>query len=360
MLEVKIYNDIANKDAQVFMSLFGMDDCVFSAELVRNLLNDNPTEKDIKFNIHCNGGEVSEGLAIYDILRTSGRNLYMNIEGGCHSMAIVLLLAAPKENRSGNANLRAVIHRVRGTVSGGYTADEFEDFSNKLRKEENAILDIYEERTGTDRKTLEALLESEKERTATELLQYGFISKINSYNTNYKQKGMSKSLITNLLNRLDGVRDSVNSLLNGEAQKYDYKDSEGNILFSIEAEEDNLEVGNSVTIPDGGSEGKFTISNNRIVTIEGGEVTKIEERGVSEEELENLRIENLQLRGENEKFRTALEEYQTLTKELKNQIQSDYTPPGRVSSPKTNNGDQRNSVEIKNEAKEKIKKMKGV
>ena len=50
------------------------------------------------------------------------------------------------------------------------------------------MLNIYEDRTGTDRETLKGLLKEEKMRTADELLQYGFISKINPYTTNANNK----------------------------------------------------------------------------------------------------------------------------------------------------------------------------
>jgi hypothetical protein len=50
---------------------------------------------------------------------------------GCHSMAIVLLLAAPLENRTGNVNLRALVHRVQVPMYGYYTADEIEEIRKK-------------------------------------------------------------------------------------------------------------------------------------------------------------------------------------------------------------------------------------
>jgi ATP-dependent Clp protease protease subunit len=181
MLEVQIYDNIANKSEQAWLSAWGMDDCIFSADVVKKLFRDNPDEKEIKFNIHCNGGSVSEGLAIYDILRNSGRNIHMNVEGSCHSMALVLLLAAPAENRTGNVNLRALVHRVYCPAVGYYTADDLGLLRDAAIREENAILDIYEERTGKNRASLAAWMKSEKERTAAELLNMNFISKINSY-----------------------------------------------------------------------------------------------------------------------------------------------------------------------------------
>lgn len=99
MINIRLYNPIANKHNAWWYSWDG-EDGVFSLDFVQKVFSDNPNETDFRFNVHCAGGEVEEGLAIYDWLRTSGKNIYMNIEGGCHSMAVTLLLAAPAENRS--------------------------------------------------------------------------------------------------------------------------------------------------------------------------------------------------------------------------------------------------------------------
>jgi ATP-dependent protease ClpP protease subunit len=208
--------------------------------------------------VHCNGGSVSEGLTIYDILRNSGRNIYMNVEGSCHSMSVVLLLAAPLENRTGNVNLRALVHRVYAPMYGYYTADELKSLSEDIVREENAILDIYVERTGKNRASLSAWMKSEKERTAEELLNMNFISKINSYNTNSKKASMKKNSkpagkqtgnkAQNALQKATAFLNRLGNLLNSDLVNFDYKDAEGNIVFSTEAEEDTLAVGDAVIV----------------------------------------------------------------------------------------------------------------
>lgn len=95
MVEVKVYNEIASEKDSVLMSMLGMESSVFSAETVKNIFQQNPSENEFKFNIHCQGGDVAEGLAIYDLIRNSGKTIHANIDGSCHSMAITLLLAAP-------------------------------------------------------------------------------------------------------------------------------------------------------------------------------------------------------------------------------------------------------------------------
>ena len=353
MLEVQIYDDIANKSEQVWLSAWGMDDCIFSADVVKRVLKDNPEVKDIKFNIHCNGGSVSEGLTIYDILRNSGRNIFMNIEGSCHSMAVILLLAAPAENRTGNVNLRALVHRVYCPMYGYYTADELKLLSEDVVREENAILDIYENRTGKNRASLAAWMKAEKERTSQELLNMNFISKINSYNTNSKNAKMNKKeKAQNATKKADTFLNKLKNLLNSAMVNFDYQDAEGNVVFSTETEEDTLAVGDTVTLADGSTEGTFTLADGRVVTIVDNVVTEITEESSDDEELDtaNARIEELE---------NALRESETIITDLRNQVESKFTPGKRIVTKQNPSNVKKTSEELKAEAKEKLKNLKG-
>ncbi|MCL2596265.1 MAG: ATP-dependent Clp protease proteolytic subunit [Paludibacter sp.] len=342
MLEIKVYNDIENKDAQIFFSLFGLECEVFSADKVKNIFADNKNENDFLFSFHCRGGEVSEGLAIYDIIRNSGKNIYCNIDGGCHSMAVVLLLAAPKENRTANRNARALIHRVQGFVPDYANADELRDYADQIEQEENAILDIYEERTSSDRNTLQDLMHAEKQLTAQQLLDYGFISKINSYNTNLIKSHNRMSKGKNLIERVSDFRNAFKNLL-GVTKNYDFTDDNGNLLFSTEQDDDTLAVGMAAT-PDG----TFELPDGRTVTIADGAITDITEPSPNNQEVEDLT--NL-LNEANE----IIEAQQDEIKNLKAQITSNKQMQNRVVSPnkKMQNGGAKTVAELKNEIKEK-------
>ena len=163
MIEVKIYNDISSEDV---LMLFGNVSDVFSAEKLKDIFAAYPNERDFRFNINCNGGSVREGFAIYDIMRTSGKNIYCNIDGACHSMAIVVLLAAPTQNRTANPNATALMHDVRAWA-GDVTADSATLLAADLKRERGRILDVYAERTKINRALLEKIMLEEKERSAT-------------------------------------------------------------------------------------------------------------------------------------------------------------------------------------------------
>lgn len=334
MIRIKLHDVIANESHKWYYC-WDDDEGVFSLAFVKKLLEDNPDEKDIAFDIHCPGGEVEEGLAIYDVLRTSGRNIYMNIEGSCHSMAVTLLLAAPLENRTANPNCLALIHEVQTWAGGSVSEMERELATAKMLQ--GKILDIYADRTGKDRAELEAIMNEEKERTADELLAWGFIGSINSYNTNVKPKSnksshtMAKSLKSLATEFLHKVTNFVDAHFN-----YDFVDGEGNVLFSTEAEDDTLEVGMAAT-PDG----TFTIADGRTVTIAEGVITEIVEAAGEGGEGEGEGAEGgaggegvaeviANLRAENASLRQQLSEAANIIREYRKNTKSNYKPSRRI------------------------------
>lgn len=215
MIEINLHEVIDEKSNAWIYDWLGMD-APFSLETLQAVLSDNRDNDDaIRLNIHCDGGNVMEGLAIYDALRTSGRNIFCNVEGKCHSMAITLLLAAPKGQRSAQPNSQFLIHEVSGGVSGNTTA--VERYAEEMRDLQDRILDIYADRTGWDRKELSDIMSEEKFRDAQFMLDHGFISSINAYNTNSNNMGLLNEL-KNLISKAEKEVDEQNAAQNADQQ----------------------------------------------------------------------------------------------------------------------------------------------
>ena len=327
MLVVELNLPIGPESENRWAAMWGEENVFFSLDTVKRIFDENPDEKDIKFNINCDGGYVDEGFAIYDYIRTSGRNIYCNVEGGCHSMAIVMLLAAPLENRSANKHSKALIHCVRSEFWDSMTADQLKVAAQELEQEQEQILDIYVDRTGGDKDELREFMKEEKMRSADWLMEHGFIGSINAYNTNLrKQRG---AIINNQKNKSDMAKtkqqvlnmasDFLKGLKNilGTAVNYEHKDNDGNVLFTTEAEDDTLEVGMPAS-PDG----TFELPDGRTVVITDGVISEIQEAEPAdpdEQEVENLRSEN-------ENLRNQLEQAANVIEELQAQLSSNYKP----------------------------------
>lgn len=355
MVRCRIYEPIACEDNRWFYEWMGASG-VLSLQAVNALLDEHPEEKDFYFDIHCAGGEVEEGLAIYDKLRTSGKNIHMNIEGGCHSMAVCLLLAAPREFRTANANAVALIHKVSGWAEG--TSADLTAAANTTAMLEKRIVEIYADRTGHSADEMQALMDKQEEHTAQELLSLGFISKINPYNTNYKTTmAKDKKSISEFLN-------SVQKFLAGGAKNYEFVDGDGNVLFTTEGEDDTLEVGIAAS-PDG----TFTIADGRVVVVENGVITSIEdpaaggegegEGGESATDLEAANARIAELEAENAELRSQIGESVNIIRDLRSQVKSNFQPTRRNGGPAVKQPAVKSDEERRAELREKMNAAKG-
>lgn len=344
MLEINVNLPIGTEAENRWMAMWGEDAVVFSLDTIKRIFEEHPNEKDVRFNFNCDGGVVSEGFAIYDYIRTSGRNIHCNIESGCHSMAIVLLLAAPLEHRTANKHAQSLIHCVRAEFYGTATAEELERYAEGLKADEEKILDIYADRTGEDKETLRTLMHEEKMRDTDFLIEHKFISSVNAYNTNRRatskpnlstknQTTMAKKM-EDALTMASNCLGAIKNLLSGGAQNYDFTDADGNVLFSTEREDDTLEVGMTAT-PDG----TFELPDGRTIVIADGVITEInetqqttedthtdEEFNALTEQVAALTEQVNTLTEQNTALANQLSDASNVITELQSQLTSNYNP----------------------------------
>ena len=275
MIFINLKGAIDSEENRIMMELWDGPSEICSVETFRRVLDEHPDEQEVCINIDCDGGSVEEGFKIYDFLRMSGRTIYTNIVGGCHSMAVCILLAAPAENRSANRNCRALIHRVYMPVGDWLTSDDARSIAEELALEEEAILDVYVERTGQDRERLRNVMHEERIHDAKSLLDLGFISKINSYNTNQIFNAMAKnekSAYEKFMSKVKAFRNGKK----GSPANFDYLDAEGQVVLQTVGEEDNLAEGVEATLANGETSGTVVLEDGRVVTVEDNIVTSIE------------------------------------------------------------------------------------
>lgn len=330
MLNIDVHNPIENQKQAIFW--YGSKEYTFGLDDLREIVEQNPQENEICLNIHCVGGSVSEGLAIYDYLRTSGKKIYTNVEGDCHSMAIVLLLSAPIENRSCNKNASALIHKVSQYVWDNLTEDKASEIADEIRQYEQKIISIYADRTGKDKDYLQQIMDEEKIRDAQFLLDNNFVGRINEYNTNQKHKNtMSKTL-------LQRAKDFLRK--QGTLTNFVFKDNEGNTMFETSEEGDKLEVGMTAS-PDGIftlAEDTSELKAGTVITIKNGTITDIQEPDTQEVEqlqketgVESQDVNALRIIKDLQEERNNL---QSLINEAK-EIISDFVPAERKATQKT-------------------------
>ncbi|WP_027488474.1 head maturation protease, ClpP-related [Allorhizobium undicola] len=131
-------------------------------------------EQDVTVQINSPGGDMFEGIAIYNLLRAHPAKVTVNVMGYAASAASIIAMAGDEINMGLGSFI--MVHNAWGMVIGNQhdlrkAADAFTGF-------DAALADIYEARTGAKRKTIEALMDAETFLSPSEAVKNGFADKI--------------------------------------------------------------------------------------------------------------------------------------------------------------------------------------
>lgn len=130
--------------------------------------------KDVVVQVNSPGGDMFEGIAIYNMLRQHPAKVTVHVMGWAASAASILAMAGD-EIVMGLGTFM-MVHNAWGVVIGNRhdmrtSADLFDGF-------DSAIADIYEARTLGDRKSIEKLMDAETFMGPSEAVKNGFADRI--------------------------------------------------------------------------------------------------------------------------------------------------------------------------------------
>lgn len=124
----------------------------------------------ITARIHSPGGDVFEGMAIYNIIKGHPAQKVCHIDGLAASMASVIAMAFDEVIMPANAMM--MVHKPWGGQLGD--ADDMRKYADLLDKVEGNLVGAYAQKTGLSDDELHALLASETWLTGSEALEKGF------------------------------------------------------------------------------------------------------------------------------------------------------------------------------------------
>lgn len=152
-----------------------------SANFFREKLAQIPADATINLYINSNGGEVKEGVGIYNQLKRHGATVNGVVDGNAYSVAFLILMAC--NHRTMNLGTSAMVHNMWTIVAGN---------ANELRREADALDKLMESNRQifldacggkiTEEKLIE-LMDAETFLTPDECLEYGFIDEVNKQAT---------------------------------------------------------------------------------------------------------------------------------------------------------------------------------
>ena len=145
-----------------------------SAKDVADALKSMGSLTEIKVRINSPGGDVFDGVAIYNQLVKNSAKIVVEIDGLAASIASIIAMAGDEINMPSNAMI--MIHDPWMIAAG--TAEELRDQAELLDKIRGQLLSTYQTRTGGDLKEISDMMAAETWMTADEALEHGFIDNI--------------------------------------------------------------------------------------------------------------------------------------------------------------------------------------
>lgn len=307
MAKLRIYSDIVDSDEKFWYEWYGQEATCYKD--IETFTASIPKDDDtIDMRIFCNGGNVVEGWAIYDRLRQSGKKITCTIEGKACSMATIIMLAAPREDRHAYENASILVHNPWIPCWGlGDTvgAKELENAAEEMRMWQDKMVDLYVDRCGCNRDEIQNLMDKDIFISVDRAIELGLVadklppisasssgSKSIIDNINKNPKAMAKeknektievkgSLLNQILAKLGIKAESETETPSAEggdnaegsgdtAKSMELETSDGETI-TVEREEGEPQVGDKAS-PDG----TFEMPDGKTITIKDGEITNIE------------------------------------------------------------------------------------
>ena len=130
--------------------------------------------RKITLRLNSPGGDVFEGLPIYNRLKEHPGGVEVRIDGLAASMASVIAMAGAPVKIAENALI--MIHNPAGFVMG--ESGDMREFADVLDKIRTSLVSAYTKKTGqTDAKII-AMMDAETWLTAAEALDLGFVDEV--------------------------------------------------------------------------------------------------------------------------------------------------------------------------------------
>lgn len=172
-MAIEIKNSIVSDVVGTLYDKMGVSDYT-SPKKVKEQLKDCAFSNDLIVNVSSGGGDVFAASEIYTMLRDSGKNVTVNIQGLAASAASVISMAGDTVRISPTAQI--MIHKASNGIQGN--ADGMTHNANVLDGIDKSIAAAYVAKTGMKESDLIQMMSNETWLTAKDAIDKGFADEI--------------------------------------------------------------------------------------------------------------------------------------------------------------------------------------
>lgn len=168
-----IYDEVSAQ-GKFNWSTWNYDESETSAKYFRDQLDTIPSGETIELHVNSAGGNVGEGVAIYNLLRQkagTGCRIVGYVDGMAYSIAMTIVMACDEIHMGLGTSM--FLHNPWTIVSGN--ADQLRAMADQLDELSEASLQLYLSRaTGITEDELREMMKKETMLAPDKCLQYGF------------------------------------------------------------------------------------------------------------------------------------------------------------------------------------------
>ncbi|HEX3739436.1 MAG TPA: head maturation protease, ClpP-related [Terriglobales bacterium] len=154
-----------------------------TASSVKNALGDGQEDySDIELNLNSPGGDLFEGVAIYNLLKSAGKPVNVNVLGLAASAASLIAMAGTSITMQ--LGTQMMIHEGLALAVGH--ADDMRKMADTLESVTASAADIYVARTGLSKDTILSMLKDETWMNPEQAKANGFATAISEKKSDIK------------------------------------------------------------------------------------------------------------------------------------------------------------------------------
>lgn len=154
------------------------DDNAIDAKLVRNALDG--VDKPIVIKLNSPGGDVFQGIEIYNYLKNHTSHVTVEVTGLAASAASIIAMGADEIIMNTGTSL--MVHEASAYARG--TKTDIKKVLNALDTIDKSIVDIYADKTNKTDVEINNWINDEKWFTAEEAVEFGLADSIKAKNEN--------------------------------------------------------------------------------------------------------------------------------------------------------------------------------
>ncbi|MDT2771980.1 head maturation protease, ClpP-related [Enterococcus durans] len=189
------------------------DDDVINAKDIRESLD--TVKDDIVIKLNSPGGDVFEGIEIYNYLKDHPSNITVEVTGLAASAATFILAGA--DDVIMNVGTSLMIHEA-ATFAWGNKQD-IQKTLNALETIDDSILSIYAERTGQTTDQLREWMNEEKWFTADEAVEYGFANSVKREDPQDEPQNIAAMIQDAVANAMANLKQPITNQIEQETKQ---------------------------------------------------------------------------------------------------------------------------------------------